>query len=50
MVAVADAEGAAAVFDGDGSAGVADANVYLLAGDDEATTTADAPFDTRRFC
>lgn len=40
-----DAEDGAGVFNGDGSTGVADADVGALAGDDEDAPVADASFD-----
>ena len=44
-----DAEGGVGVLDSDGLAGVADAGVDLLAGDDDAAAVADAPVDSYRI-
>ncbi|MFR9777713.1 hypothetical protein ACL02O_16855 [Micromonospora sp. MS34] len=47
MVAVVDAGGGVGVFHGNGSAGVADADVDFLAGDDEDAAAADGSLDAQ---
>lgn len=48
LVAVVDAEGGVAGFDGEGRSRVGDADVDALAGDDKGSSAADATFDSQR--